>query len=140
MIAIDAHGSVSAGCSTNGAIHKVPGRVGDGAVAGGGAYADTEVGGCGATGDGDVHLRFLPCYQTVENMRRGMRPREAAEDAVARMVQRVVGYVGAVVAVDKDGNHGAACHGWNFTYAYRDAESEGVQVVRVAPRRRGLGT
>jgi Asparaginase len=42
---------------------QVPGRVGDAAVPGAGAYADSEVGGCGATGDGDIHLRFMPCYQ-----------------------------------------------------------------------------
>lgn len=41
----------------------MPGRVGDACVAGGAAYADDEVGGCGSTGDGDLHLRFQPCYQ-----------------------------------------------------------------------------
>lgn len=51
MVAVSSGGSVAAGASSNGAIHKVPGRVGDAAVAGGGAYADSEVGGCGATGD-----------------------------------------------------------------------------------------
>lgn len=66
LVAIAASGSIAAGASTNGAIHKIPGRLGDGAVAGGGAYADSLVGACGATGDGDVHLRFLPCYQVGE--------------------------------------------------------------------------
>ena len=42
---------------------QVPGRIGDACVAGGAAYADDEVGGCGSTGDGDLHLRFQPCYQ-----------------------------------------------------------------------------
>ena len=42
---------------------QVPGRVGDAAVAGGAVYADSEVGACGSTGDGDAHLRFLPCFQ-----------------------------------------------------------------------------
>lgn len=41
----------------------MPGRIGDACVAGGAAYADDEVGGCGSTGDGDLHLRFQPCYQ-----------------------------------------------------------------------------
>jgi hypothetical protein len=45
-----AGGSVAAAASSNGAIHKVPGRVGDASLPGGGAYADSEVGGCGATG------------------------------------------------------------------------------------------
>ena len=30
---------------------------------GGGAYADGDAGGCGSTGDGDLHLIFMPCYQ-----------------------------------------------------------------------------
>jgi N4-(beta-N-acetylglucosaminyl)-L-asparaginase len=135
MAAIDASGSVAAGASTNGAIFKVPGRVGDGAVPGGGAYADSAVGACGATGDGDVHLRFLPCYQVVEHMRQGMGPLEAAEAAVARIAKRVPTYVGAVFAVDRHGAHGAACHGWTFAYAFRDASSEGTQVVQVQPLR-----
>ena len=42
---------------------QVPGRVGDASIAGGGAYAESGVGGCASTGDGDLHLRFLPCYQ-----------------------------------------------------------------------------
>ena len=50
MVVVSADGSVAAGASSNGAIHKVPGRVGDAAVPGGGAYADSEVGGCGSTG------------------------------------------------------------------------------------------
>ena len=35
-------------------------RVGDSPVAGAGAYVDNDVGGCAATGDGDVMMRFLP--------------------------------------------------------------------------------
>ncbi len=50
QVAVSADGAVAAGASSNGAIHKVPGRVGDAAVPGGGAYADNEVGGCGSTG------------------------------------------------------------------------------------------
>lgn len=38
------------------------GRVGDGPIAGSSAYADEEVGACGATGDGDIMMRFLPWY------------------------------------------------------------------------------
>lgn len=35
-------------------------RVGDGPIAGSSSYADDEVGACGATGDGDIMMRFLP--------------------------------------------------------------------------------
>lgn len=37
-------------------------RVGDSPIPGAGAYADNEVGGAAATGDGDVMMRFLPRY------------------------------------------------------------------------------
>ena len=65
MVVIDGEGRIAAGTSTNGASHKVPGRVGDSPIAGAGAYA-TVHGGCASTGDGDVMMRFLPCYQAVE--------------------------------------------------------------------------
>ena len=35
-------------------------RVGDGPIVGYSSYADNEVGACGATGDGDIMMRFLP--------------------------------------------------------------------------------
>ena len=68
MIGINTKGTIVSGTSTNGAIHKVPGRLADSGVPGSGSYADSEVGGCGATGDGDVMMRFVPCYQVVESM------------------------------------------------------------------------
>lgn len=133
-IALDFKGSMAVACSTNGAIHKIPGRVGDGAVPGGGAYVDSNVGGCGSTGDGDVHLRFLPCFVTVENMRRGMSPKRAAEDAIRRIIKHVPRYIGAVVAVDMNGCHGAAAHGWEtFRYAYKTQGDANVKIVPVIP-------
>lgn len=63
MLAIDTSGHIAAGTSTNGNCGKIPGRVGDAAVVGAGAYAAGGAGACGATGDGDIMMRFLPCYQ-----------------------------------------------------------------------------
>lgn len=133
VAALDEKGSLASGCSSNGACHKVAGRVGDCSTPGAGAYADSEVGACGSTGDGDIHLRFLPCYLVVENMRMGLSPTAAAEDAIRRIAKRVPGYVGAVFALDMKGKHGAACHGWNFRYSYQSARSEGVRVVEIEP-------
>ena len=53
MIALDKNGSIACGASTNGAFHKIPGRVGDAPIVGSGAYCETGVGGATATGDGD---------------------------------------------------------------------------------------
>ena len=81
MVAINAAGSLAAGTSTNGANHKVPGRVGDSPIPGAGVYGDSEVGGCGATGDGDQMMRLLPTYFGVEQMRGGKTPTQAAQAA-----------------------------------------------------------
>ena len=52
-----------AGTTTNGANHKIAGRIGDSPIVGAGAYADNTVGAATETGDGDVMMRFLPSYQ-----------------------------------------------------------------------------
>lgn len=61
------------------------------------------MGACGATGDGDILMRFLPCYQAVESLRLGATPREAAQDALARIVPFFPSFQGAVVVVAADG-------------------------------------
>ncbi len=123
-MAIDKHGNVCVGCSTNGRLHKIPGRVGDSPIAGAGAYCDNEVGAAIATGNGDVMMRFLPTYHAVELMREGANPAEASKAAIARIHAKGYQFEGAVVALAKDGKHGAAQSGWDgeFRYAVRDAK------------------
>jgi hypothetical protein len=64
---------------------QVAGRIGDGPIAGAGAYADQSAGAAAATGDGDIMMRFLPTYQAVEFMRGGMDPTTACESAMKRI-------------------------------------------------------
>ena len=108
MVTIDGKGGVAAGTSTNGANHKVPGRVGDAPVPGAGAYADAEVGGCGATGDGDQMMRLLPTYLGVELMRQGASPGDAAKAGVERVAKFYPDFWGAIVCVNVHGEHGGA--------------------------------
>lgn len=127
MLAIDAEGHLAAGTSTNGAIHKIPGRVGDSPIPGSGAYADSEVGAAAATGDGDVMMRVLPALLAVEAMRAGAQPQEAAQQAVARIARRFPDFMGAVVALNMRGEFGAACHGIEtFPYVVSSGEGEAV--------------
>jgi len=123
-MAIDRHGNVCVGCSTNGRSFKLPGRVGDSPITGAGAYCDNDVGAAIATGNGDVMMRFLPTYQAVELMREGATPTEAAEAALQRITARGYRFDGAIVALRKDGAHGGAKRGWadeDFRYAVHDA-------------------
>jgi N4-(beta-N-acetylglucosaminyl)-L-asparaginase len=131
MIVIDGSGAMAAGTSTNGAAFKVPGRVGDGPIVGSGSYVDGDVGGCGATGDGDIMMRFLPCYQAVENLRLGMTPTEAAQDAVRRMLRKYPKISSGIVVVNNKGEHGAAASGWTFTYAFRGGTMNTTEVVTI---------
>ncbi|KAI1814235.1 asparaginase-domain-containing protein [Poronia punctata] len=133
LIVLDGKGGMAAGTSTNGAAYKVPGRVGDGPIIGSGSYVDSDVGGCGATGDGDIMMRFLPCYQAVESMRRGMSPKAAAEDAVWRMVRKYPDVSSGIVVVNTKGEHAGAGSGWNFTYAYRGGDMKETVVIEVPP-------
>ncbi|XP_011501282.1 PREDICTED: N(4)-(Beta-N-acetylglucosaminyl)-L-asparaginase-like [Ceratosolen solmsi marchali] len=111
VVALDVQGRIAAGVSTNGQKYKIPGRIGDSAVTGAGAYADGEVGAAAATGDGDIIMRFLPSYLSVELMRLGVAPTAATETAVRRMVKYYPKFRGAVIALNKAGEYGAACHG-----------------------------
>jgi len=133
MVVIDQNQNIAAGTSTNGLTHKIPGRVGDSPIAGAGCFADTEYGGCAATGDGDVMMRFLPCYQAVENLRNGMSPKQAAESAITRIITKHPDFQGALVVINKDGVWGAACHGWIFKYSVMAPGFSEVQVFTVNP-------
>lgn len=66
-------------------------------------------------------------------MRRGMHPKAAAEDAIKRITKHYPDYVGAVVAADIHGRHGAACHGWVFKYALRTCDMDATKVIEVQP-------
>jgi len=133
MVAFDKDGKIASGASTNGLTHKVPGRVGDTPVTGAGSFSDREGGGCGATGDGDVMMRFLPCYYAVEKMKDGYSPQEAAVLAMKRILKYETNFEGAVFAVNMKGEIGAACHGWVFQYSYVNNITKKVQIVSVQP-------
>ena len=133
MLAVDSSGSIAAATTTNGLSYTIPGRVGDSPIPGAGNYAITGVGGCGATGDGDIMMRFLPCYQAVESLRLGMSPKDAAEDAIARIREYYPQFSGAVIVVDAEGNHAGATNDDRrpFPYTFQSAHMATPEVVMV---------
>ena len=78
-------------------------------------------------------MRFLPCYQVVESIRRGLGPVAACEDAIIRIRAFYPDFVGAIIAFDASGAVGAASTGWIFSYAVRTATDDRVRIVDVAP-------
>eukprot|EP01034_Spumella_vulgaris_P024539 gene24539-30897_t len=87
MVVIDSTRSMACGTSTNGANHKVAGRVGDSPIPGAGCYVNSQVGGAAATGDGDIMLRFLPSFYAVVLMEQGKTPAEACRLSIDRIAQ-----------------------------------------------------
>ncbi|KAJ1563170.1 hypothetical protein HK405_010816 [Cladochytrium tenue] len=137
-VAVEARAEVAHGwCDRNledfFGFDSLGGGRGDGPITGSRSYVDSDVGGCGATCDGDIMMRFLPCYQAVENLRQGMDRTEAAEDAVRRMLRKYPDMSSRIVVVDKEGDHGGAGSGWTFTYAHRGGSMNATEVVEVPP-------
>jgi N4-(beta-N-acetylglucosaminyl)-L-asparaginase len=136
QIALQADGRMAVGLSSNGARHKIAGRVGDAPLPGAGGYVDDEVGACAATGDGDVMMRYCPAFLGVELMRGGMTPQEAADETVRRIAKKCREFNGAVVCVSKSGEHAAACQGFGaFSYSVQNGggSEEDVKVIKVKP-------
>jgi len=78
-------GEVCGVTTTSGLSWKIPGRVGDSPILGAGLYVDGEVGAAGSTGRGEANLYNLSSYLIVENLRRGMAPKDAGMDALKRI-------------------------------------------------------
>jgi N4-(beta-N-acetylglucosaminyl)-L-asparaginase len=112
MVAVDKDGNICAGCSTSGLSWKIAGRVGDSPIVGSGAYCDNEVGAAAATGVGDVMMRFCPAFHAVELMRAGKTPAQACAEALKRIEAKGYKVGGALVAISKKGDFGAAKMGY----------------------------
>jgi N4-(beta-N-acetylglucosaminyl)-L-asparaginase len=82
---INAKGEICGVTTTSGLAFKIPGRVGDSPIIGAGVYVDGDVGAAGSTGRGEANLYNLTSYLIVENMRRGMHPKDAGLDGLKRI-------------------------------------------------------
>ena len=88
--AVNARGDICGVTTTSGRAFKVPGRVGDSPILGAGLYIDNEVGAAGSTGRGEANLYNLCSFLIVENLRRGMSPKDAGIDACRRIQKNTV--------------------------------------------------
>ena len=118
-IALNEKGEMSAVTTTSGLAWKIPGRVGDSPIIGGGLWLDQDVGGAGSTGRGEENLRVCGAHTVVENMRRGMAPKDACLDALKRVSRNFNDDLKRLAAIDlnfyalrKDGEYAGAAL-WN---------------------------
>jgi N4-(beta-N-acetylglucosaminyl)-L-asparaginase len=87
---LSAKGELAGVTTTSGLAWKISGRIGDSPVLGAGLYVDGEVGAAGSTGRGEANLYNLCSFLIVENMRRGMRAKDAGMDALRRIKTNTV--------------------------------------------------
>lgn len=120
LVVLTADGHLYGGCSTSGLAYKIPGRVGDSPLIGGGLYVDEEVGAAGATGVGENVLRYCGTFLVVEMMRNGLSPQEACVETIrriARMDPRGMDLAISFIAIDRKGRFGGASAGRGFEFA-----------------------
>lgn len=87
---VNSKGEICGVTTTSGLAWKVPGRVGDSPILGAGLYVDGAVGAAGSTGRGEANLYNLSSFLIVENMRRGMHPKDAGLAACRRIQQNTI--------------------------------------------------
>jgi isoaspartyl peptidase/L-asparaginase-like protein (Ntn-hydrolase superfamily) len=121
-ICLDSNGSMYAATSTSGLFMKKHGRVGDSPICGAGFYVDSEIGGAGATGLGEDLMKGAISYQITSLLKQGLSAQEACETAVFELdskLKKRQGNAGdiSVVALDKNGNFGAATNIDTFSFA-----------------------
>lgn len=132
ILAIDAQGRLCGACSTSGWAFKMNGRVGDSPILGAGLYVDGQVGAAACTGLGELVLKNLCTFLTVEYMRQGKSPQDAAKLAVIRLYEKIPGLkedpskqVG-IVAMNVKGEYGAWAVHDNFKYTIN---KQGINTV-----------
>ena len=82
---ISPKGEICGVTTTSGLAWKIPGRVGDSPILGAGLYVDGAVGAAGSTGRGEANLYNLTSFLIVENLRRGMHPKDAGMEGLRRI-------------------------------------------------------
>lgn len=120
-VALDADGNLVAGTSTGGTTGQPQGRVGDTALVGCGLYADNRSGGCSTTGDGESIIPVVLAKTAIDALAREMHPDEAAQHAIATLIDRVEGEAGCIL-IDQQGRIGWAYNSEHMAVGYMNDE------------------
>jgi beta-aspartyl-peptidase (threonine type) len=125
-VALDDHGHLAAGSSTGGVFGKMRGRVGDAPIFGAGIYADERVAVVGS-GVGELFLTTLACARVASAVERGATPQEACEEVIHYLGTKAKTSA-ALLALDSEGNGGAAYRGGSWAVAGPAGAFEATQL------------
>lgn len=105
---------VAAGSSTGGTFLKLPGRVGDSPVIGGGIFASP----CGAavcTGRGEAFIEMAGAMRAVSLLEQGLTPEQSGKEIIARIEAKKA--VGGILIVNIKGEAAAVHNSSSFPVA-----------------------
>ena len=131
IIARDARGDLCVGVSTSGYPWKYPGRVGDSPIIGAGNYCDNRAGAAACTGRGELAIRAQTARMAVERLAAGSTPKEACLDVLreAASLEDEFRSPLQVLAMARDGSHGAASSRKDSTYSMMTAEMREPEIL-----------
>ncbi|XP_061402609.1 probable isoaspartyl peptidase/L-asparaginase GA20639 [Musca vetustissima] len=121
-VAIDAYGNVAAATSTGGITGKMPGRIGDTPILGGGTYADNNAGCVSATGKGETIMRYNVASRILGLIEHfGMTAQDATALVLEQMTERFNQTAG-IISIDPKGNLGIYFTSRRMSWAYQRGE------------------
>lgn len=123
-VALDNAGRLAVATSTGGTPRKPAGRVGDSPLFGAGGYAEKGIGGASATGKGENSMRVLLSRNVVDYIRAGKDAQAAAQQAMRDIDALFEPSMVGVIAIDAQGNPGAAHTTPKMSYGWVDAQGQ----------------
>ncbi len=111
ILSVDSNGQMAGCCTTSGLAWKMHGRVGDSPIIGAGLYVKGEIGAAAATGHGELAMRSLAAFRTVQLLQRGMSPEEASQECLRQIIAEIPGAEKlqlATLALAPDGKFGGS--------------------------------
>lgn len=107
-VAIDQYGNIAVATSTGGITGKLPGRIGDTPVVGGGSYCDNRFGGVSTTGHGEAIMKACLAHDIIKRIEYLKEDAQTAtESACNRMTDRFLG-TGGAITIDCNRNVGVS--------------------------------
>lgn len=101
-VALDRNGNLAAATSTGGKTNKLPGRVGDTPIIGGGTYANNATCAVSGTGDGEFFIMATAGHDVSALIEYGHKTVDEASLAVINKIAKLGG-TGGLIAIDKNG-------------------------------------
>lgn len=140
--AINSKGEICGVTTTSGLSWKIPGRVGDSPILGAGLYVNNDVGAAGSTGRGEANLYNCSSYAIVENMKKGMHPKDAMIEVCKRITANTIekrllnsrglpNFNMSFYALDKQGRYAGVSYYDNGSYAI--CNDNGAQTFKMEP-------